>query len=109
MVTPDKDYYQLVSDKSFVYKPVRNLYGNRVSDVEIIDVQKVIEKFGVPPEKVVDILGLMGDSADNIPGVKGIGEKTAKELIIEFGSIEGIYENIDKITKLKRKEILEIE
>lgn len=106
MVTPDKDYYQLVSDKSFVYKPVRNLYGNRVSDVEIIDVQKVIEKFGVPPEKVVDILGLMGDSADNIPGVKGIGEKTAKELIIEFGSIEGIYENIDKITKLKRKEML---
>jgi DNA polymerase-1 len=106
MVTPDKDYYQLVSDKTFVYKPVRSVYGSRVAESEIIDIPKVIEKFGVPPERVVDILGLMGDSADNIPGVKGIGEKTAKELITEFGSIEGIYENIEKITKLKRKESL---
>ena len=106
MVTPDKDYLQLVSDKSFVYKPVRNVYGNKVSEAEIIDIEKVKEKFGVPPEKVTDILGLMGDSADNIPGVKGIGEKTAKELIIEFGSIENIYSNIDKITKVKRRESL---
>lgn len=106
MVTPDKDYMQLVTDKTFLYKPSRNTYGNKIADVEIIDRDGVIRKFGVPPEKVIDMLGLMGDTSDNIPGVKGVGEKTAKELIDEFGSIENIYRNIDKVSKPKLREKL---
>ncbi len=104
MVTPDKDYMQLVSDRIYMYKPSRNLYGNKMSEVEIIDREGVKKKFGVEPEKVVEVLGLMGDASDNIPGIKGVGEKTAMSLIQEFGSIEGIYQNIDKITKPKLKE-----
>ena len=106
MVTPDKDYMQLVTDKTFLYKPSRNSFGNKVTDVEIIDSKGVIEKFGVPPEKVIDVLGLMGDTSDNIPGVKGVGEKTARDLILEFGSIENLYKNIDKVSKPKLKEKL---
>lgn len=106
MVTPDKDYMQLVSDKTFLYKPTRNIYGNKISEVEIIDTEGVKNKFGVTPDKVVDVLGLMGDASDNIPGVKGVGEKTATALIQEYGSIENIYLNIEKITKAKLKENL---
>ncbi len=104
MVTPDKDFMQLVTDKIFMYKPSRNLYGNKISEVEIIDREGVKRKFGVEPEKVIEILGLMGDTSDNIPGIRGVGEKTAISLIQEFGSIENIYINIDKITKPKLKE-----
>ncbi|CAN5638199.1 DNA polymerase I [soil metagenome] len=106
MVTPDKDYMQLVTEKVIMYKPQRNLYGNKMSEVEKIGIDGVIAKFGVPPAKVIEILGLMGDTADNIPGVKGVGEKTAASLIQQFGSIEGIYENIEQITKPKLKETL---
>lgn len=104
MVTPDKDFMQLVSDKIFLYKPSRNLYGNKLSEVEIIDKEGVKKKFGVEPARVTEILGLMGDTSDNIPGIKGVGEKTAMSLIQEFGTIENIYKNIDKITKPKLKE-----
>ena len=104
MVTPDKDYMQLVTDKIFMYKPARNLYGSKMSEVDIIDIEGVKKKFGVPPEKVIEVLGLMGDTSDNIPGIKGIGEKTAISLIQEFGSIENLYSNVDKITKPKLKE-----
>jgi DNA polymerase I len=104
MVTPDKDFMQLVSDKIFMYKPARNLYGSKMSEVEIIDKEGVKKKFGVTPEKVIEVLGLMGDTSDNIPGIKGVGEKTAMSLIQEFGSIENIYKNIEKITKPKLKE-----
>ena len=104
MVTPDKDYMQLVSDKIFMYKPARNLYGSKMSEVDIIDIEGVIKKFGVPPEKVIEVLGLMGDISDNIPGIKGVGEKTATSLIQEFGSIENLYNNIDRVTKPKLKE-----
>ncbi len=106
MVTPDKDYMQLVTDKTFLYKPARNLYGNKTSEVEIVDIDGVVKKFGVPPEKVIDVLGLMGDASDNIPGVKGVGEKTATSLIQEFGSIKDLYKNIDKVSKPKLKENL---
>lgn len=106
MVTPDKDFMQLVSDKTFLYKPTRNIYGNKISDVEIVDEKGVKNKFGVTPDKVIDVLGLMGDASDNIPGVKGIGEKTAMALIQEYGSIENIYKNIEKISKAKLKENL---
>ncbi|MFZ1322125.1 MAG: DNA polymerase I [Ignavibacteria bacterium] len=104
MVTPDKDYMQLVSDKVFMFKPARTQYG---TDNEIIDSEGVVKKFGVPPDKVIEVLGLMGDASDNIPGIKGIGEKTAAKLIQEFGSIENMYNNIDKITKPKLKENIE--
>ena len=106
MVTPDKDYMQLVSDLSFMYKPSRNLYGNQQSDVEIVDKNGVFKKFGVTPDKVIEVLALMGDSSDNIPGVKGVGEKTAISLIQEYCSIDNIYANINKITKAKLKENL---
>ncbi|MCI0473459.1 MAG: DNA polymerase I [Ignavibacteria bacterium] len=106
MVTPDKDYMQLVSDFSFMYKPSKSSTGNRVADVEIVRAEQVKIKFGVTPDKVIEVLGLMGDTADNIPGVKGVGEKTAIALIQEYGSIDDIYKNIDKVKKPKLKEIL---
>ncbi|MBC8485520.1 MAG: DNA polymerase I [Bacteroidetes bacterium] len=106
MVTSDKDFMQLVSDKIFLYKPRRNLYGNRVTEVEIVDRAGVEKKFGVGPDKVIEVLGLMGDASDNIPGIKGVGEKTAISLIQEFGSIDNLYKNIEKVTKPKLKENL---
>lgn len=106
MVTPDKDYMQLVTDKTFLYKPTRNVFGNKIAEVEIIDKQGVLNKFGVSPDRVIDVLGLMGDSSDNIPGVKGVGEKTAIALIQEYGSMENLYKAIDKIPKPKLKEKL---
>lgn len=102
MVTPDKDFAQLVSEKIFMYKPARS--GNVA---EIIGVEEVKEKFRVrEPGQVIDILALWGDSSDNIPGAPGIGEKTAKKLIESFGSIDGVYENITSL-KGKQRENLE--
>ncbi len=106
MVTPDKDYMQLVTSKIFMYKPARNVYGNKIVEKEIVGIEAVHKKFGVHPEKVIDVLGLMGDASDNIPGVKGVGEKTATALIQEYGTIEDLYKNIEKITKPKLKENL---
>ncbi len=102
MVTPDKDYAQLVSENIFMYKPKRS--GN---EMEILGVEQVCENFQIQnPLQVIDVLGLMGDSADNIPGCPGIGPKTAMKLVSEFGSVEGVYQNIDKL-KGKQKESLE--
>ncbi len=102
MMTPDKDFGQLVSDKTFMYKPAR--MGNKA---EIMGVKEVCEKFSIErPEQVIDILGLWGDASDNIPGIPGIGEKRAKELIAEYGSLEGVIENSDKL-KGKMKENVE--
>ncbi len=93
MVTPDKDYAQLVSENIFMYKPARA--GN---DIEIWGVPEVLEKFEIEhPEQVIDFLGMMGDSADNIPGFPGVGEVTAKKLLKEFGSMENLLENTDKL------------
>ena len=93
MMTPDKDYCQLVSDTSFIYKP---RFGDKGYDV--IGVPQVLEKYGLKStEQVIDMLGLMGDSADNIPGCPGVGEKTAIRLINEFGGIEGLLENTGKL------------
>lgn len=105
MVTPDKDYMQLVSDKSFIYKPTKTSTGSS-GGMEVVGIEGVKAKFGVMPEQVIEILGLMGDTADNIPGVKGVGEKTAISLIQEHGTIEQLYSNINSITKPKLKEIL---
>ncbi|MBA4134453.1 MAG: DNA polymerase I [Flavobacterium sp.] len=93
MVTPDKDFAQLVSENIFMYKPAR--MGN---DIEIWGVPEVLEKFEIErPEQVIDFLGMMGDSADNIPGFPGVGEVTAKKLLKEFGSMENLLENTDKL------------
>jgi DNA polymerase-1 len=101
MMTPDKDYAQLVTDNVKVYKPAK--FGN---PPEVWTPEKVEEKFKVPPHKIIELLGLMGDTADNIPGCPGIGPKTAEKLIVKYGSIEGIYDNINDL-KGKQKENLE--
>ncbi len=100
MVTPDKDYGQLVSDKVFIYKPKRA--GN---DIEILGKDEICEKYKIKtPEQLIDIMGLWGDTSDNVPGVPGIGEKTAIKLISEFDSLENLYDNLDKLKgKLKEK------
>ncbi len=102
MMTPDKDYCQLVTDHVFLYKPA--FLGNAV---EVWNVQKVLEKWEIERvEQVKDILGLQGDAVDNIPGIPGIGEKTAKSLIKQFGSVENLIVNTDKL-KGKQKENVE--
>jgi len=94
IVSGDKDFMQLMNEHIFLYAP-----GTRKSPNPIIyDPVKVEERWGVPPEKIIDLLGLMGDSSDNVPGVAGVGEKTAVRLIKEYGSLEGALENSDKIT-----------
>lgn len=92
-VTPDKDYCQLVTDHVKIYRP--NMFD---STYDIVDEDKVCEKFGVPPAQVIDILGLIGDTSDNVPGVKGIGEKTAIPLIQQYGTIANLYEHLDEIS-----------
>ncbi len=102
MMTPDKDFSQLVSENIFMFKPKRS--GN---ETEIVDVEAVNKKYNLKsPLQFIDILALWGDASDNIPGAPGIGEKTAKKLIEEFGSIETLFENIDKL-KGKQKENIE--
>ena len=93
MMTPDKDYGQLVSDTTFIYRPK---YGDK--EFEVMGVERVKEKFGIQSTvQVIDLLGLMGDSSDNIPGCPGVGEKTAQKLIAQFGSIENLLENTDEL------------
>ena len=93
MMTPDKDFGQLVRDNVKIYKPARMGNGD-----EILGVEEILKKWEITdPKQVIDILGLWGDASDNIPGVPGVGEKTAKKLIQEYGSMEAILENIDKL------------
>ncbi len=101
-ITPDKDYMQLVTGKVKIARP-----GRAADEVTIYDIEKVKEKYGFEPKQMIDYLALVGDSSDNIPGVKGIGEKTATPLIQQFGSIENLYKNIDKIDKAGVKKKLE--
>jgi DNA polymerase-1 len=93
MVTPDKDYGQLVSETVKIYKP-----GYQGGDAEILGVKEVCEKWNIKEvHQVIDILGLMGDAVDNIPGIAGVGEKTAAKLLAEYGTLENVLENADKI------------
>ncbi len=101
IVSGDKDFMQLINDKTLLYAPQA-----RRREKEIFNAQKVSEKWGVGPEHIIDLLGLMGDSSDNVPGVEGVGPVTAKKLIQKFGSMENIYENIDQIENEKLKEKL---
>ena len=93
MMTPDKDYGQLVSDNVFMYRPK---YGDK--EFEVMGIAEVKAKFDIQsPAQVIDMLGLMGDTADNIPGCPGVGEKTAQKLIAQFGSIESLLEHTDQL------------
>ncbi len=97
IVSGDKDFMQLISDHVYLYAP-----GGRNNGIKIYDRKAVEEKWGVPPEKIIDLLGLMGDSSDNIPGVRGIGEKGAAKLIKEFGSLE---EALNKANHVANKRV----
>lgn len=93
MMTPDKDYCQLVTERALIYKPK---YGS--AGYDILGPAQVLERYGLKStDQVIDMLGLMGDSADNIPGCPGVGEKTAVKLISEFGGIDGLLANTDKL------------
>src|SRR4029077_2626812 len=93
MVTPDKDYGQLVSDTIKIYKP-----GYQGGDVEILGPKEVCAKWNIKDvSQVIDILGLMGDAVDNIPGIAGVGEKTAAKLLAEYSTLENVIANADKI------------
>jgi len=101
IVSGDKDFMQLIGPSVKMFKP------KWPDDWSMADEKDVMEKFGVKPEQVIDVLALMGDTSDNVPGVPGVGEKTATTLIQEFGSFENLYKNLDKVQKPKVKEALE--
>src|SRR6185295_16367669 len=97
IVSSDKDLMQLVNDCVTMYDTMKD---KRIGPAE------VVEKFGVGPDKVIEVQALIGDTTDNVPGVPGIGVKTAAQLIEEFGSLEGLLGSLDKIKQPKRKEAL---
>ncbi len=97
MVTGDKDFMQLITDKAVIWDPTKE---------KTIDIQTVKESFAVEPSQLIDIMGLSGDASDNIPGVPGIGPKTATSLIQTFGSIDGLYANVEAITQKKQQQNL---
>lgn len=101
IVTGDKDALQLVSPRVKILTTKKG-----ITDTMVYDKEKVFERYGIPPEKMADLLGLKGDPSDNIPGVPGIGEKTGIKLVQEFGSLEGVYENLKKISQPKLREAL---
>ena len=102
MLTPDKDYGQLVGNNVYMYRPRHN------GGYEVMGTQEVIEKYGIDnTSQVIDLLGLMGDASDNIPGCPGVGEKTAVKLIKEFGSIESLLLNTDKLKGAQKKKVEE--
>jgi DNA polymerase I len=101
VVTGDRDAYQLVTEGVRVMSTSRG-----ITETKIYDRAAVEERYGVPPELICDLMGLRGDTSDNIPGVPGIGEKTATQLLQQFGSVEAVLENVDQVSGKKRKENL---
>ncbi len=101
VVTGDRDAYQLVTEGVRIMTTSRG-----ITDTKIYDTQGVIDRYGIPPELVPDFIGLKGDTSDNIPGVPGIGDKTAAELLQKFGDLEGVLSSVDQITGAKRKQNL---
>ncbi len=102
MMTPDKDFGQLVSDNTFIYKPAKG-----GENAKILGTKEVCEKFGIArPEQVIDILGLWGDASDNIPGIPGIGEKTASKLIAEYDSVENLIAKADNLKGKMRENVI---
>ncbi|MFW6101365.1 MAG: DNA polymerase I, partial [Bacteroidota bacterium] len=106
MMTPDKDYGQLLEEGIFIYKPKKS--GNQ--GAEILDKDKICEQFNIKrPEQIIDIMALMGDKSDNIPGAPGIGEKMAIKLIGKYGSVENLYENIKELKGKQKENLIENE
>ena len=101
VVTGDRDAYQLVGDGVRVMSTSRG-----ITETKIYDAEAVVERYGVPPELITDLMGLRGDTSDNIPGVPGIGEKTATQLLQRFGSLERVLESVEEISGAKRKQNL---
>src|ERR671918_973978 len=101
VVTGDRDAYQLVQDGVRIMTTSRG-----ITDTKVYDTEGVIERYGIPPEKIPDFIGLKGDTSDNIPGVPGIGDKTASELLQRFGDLETVLGSVDEITGAKRKQNL---
>ncbi|MBL4716543.1 MAG: DNA polymerase I [Bacteroidia bacterium] len=103
MMTPDKDFAQLVSDNTFIYKP-----GRKGNEVEILGVPEVLKKWEIKNvDQVIDILALWGDAVDNIPGIPGIGEKTAKKLISEYDSVEGLIDHTEELKGKQKENVIE--
>src|SRR4029077_17425384 len=102
VVTGDRDAYQLVDDGTI--KIMTTSRG--ITDTRVYDRQGVIDRYGIPPELIPDFIGLKGDTSDNIPGVPGIGDKTAAELLQRFGSLEQVLDSVDEISGAKRKQNL---
>src|SRR5213593_3192494 len=101
VVSTDRDAFQLVSDNVTLMMTPRG-----VADVNVYTPERVEARYGIPPEKVPDFIGLKGDTSDNIPGVPGIGDKTAGQLIAQFGSLDELYEHLDEVSGEKRRENL---
>lgn len=103
MMTPDKDYGQLVAPHIYMYRPALKGEG-----FEVRDVAKVCERYGISsPRQVIDLLALEGDASDNIPGCPGVGEKTARKLVNEWGSVEGLLENTDKLKGALQRKVID--
>ncbi|HIA48320.1 MAG TPA: DNA polymerase I [Candidatus Hydrogenedentes bacterium] len=101
LVTGDKDMLQCVTDTVKVFDPSKGDNGKWYAPAD------VVERYGVPPKHVIDMLGLMGDSADNVPGVRGIGEKTAKKLLEKYATMDGVYKNIDDLKGKQKEKLIE--
>ena len=105
MMTPDKDFGQLVSDNIFIYKPAK--FNDPAT---VMGPKEVCEKYGInTPEQLIDILGLWGDAADNIPGIPGVGEKTAAKFIQQYGSMEGLFEHVDDLKGKMKENVINFE
>jgi len=102
VVTGDRDAFQLIRDSGVKVMTTRR----GITDIVVYDRDKVIDRYGVTPEQVPDFLGLKGDASDNIPGVPGIGEKTAAKLVQDFGSVEALYESLDRVSSDKLRSLL---
>src|SRR5262249_35803424 len=101
VVTGDRDAYQMVGDGIRVMSTTKG-----ISETKVYDREAVIERYGVEPERVTDLMGLRGDTSDNIPGVPGIGEKTAAQLLQKFGTLEDVLANVEQVSGAKRKQNL---
>ncbi|HYO45573.1 MAG TPA: DNA polymerase I [Gemmatimonadota bacterium] len=104
IVSGDKDFYQLVDEHVRLLNPGRGGPGG--VDEEVVDLSNAHEKFGVPPSRVTDVLGFMGDTSDNVPGVAGIGPKTAQKLVEDWGTMEDVYAHLDEVGTPKMRERL---
>src|SRR4029077_14022219 len=102
VVSTDRDAFQLASENVCIMMTPRG-----VSDVVVYTPDRIVQRYGIGPELVPDFIGLKGDTSDNIPGVPGIGDKTAAELLVQFGSMEGVYANLDAVSGAKRRQNLE--